>query len=198
MQDHSETMKQLLRKLELLSKKQHQFSQEINDLRFQIEALKASIQREESQKVEEKQPIEVVTEAVFETPKKVVKETVSTPKPKVTVEKSETTFSSTPNQTVTDQKSNLEKFIGENLLNKIGIKTLILDKSSHPRFAIGESSTPIGNMILSDLADRYNLPELKPLATFGTWRDTYPNLVNGRKRGFSYFCCGYAAKDTCI
>ena len=73
------------------------------------------------------------------------------------------------------------------LLNKVGLKTVVIDKTTHPRFAIGESSTPIGNMILSDLADKYDLPALKPLATFGTWRDTYPHLTNGRKRGFSYF-----------
>ena len=42
-------------------------------------------------------------------------------------------------------------------------------------------------MILRDLTERYDLPRLKPLYTFGTWRDTYPELVNGRKRGFSYF-----------
>ena len=73
------------------------------------------------------------------------------------------------------------------LLNQIGRKAIIIDKTTHPRFAIGESSTPIGNMILGALADRYDLPALKPLATYGTWRDTYPHLTNGRKRGFSYF-----------
>lgn len=152
MQDHSETMKQLLRKLELLSKKQHQFSQEINDLRFQIETLKASIEREESRKVEEKQPVEVVTEAVFETPKKVVKETVSTPKPKIVEEKSETTFSSTQNQTVTDQKSNLEKFIGENLLNKIGIIITIIGVAIGVKYSIEHNLiTPTTRIILGYL-----------------------------------------------
>ncbi|MEM7589840.1 MAG: tryptophan 7-halogenase [Myxococcota bacterium] len=73
------------------------------------------------------------------------------------------------------------------LLNKIGRKAIIIDKARHPRFAIGESSTPMANMILGALANRYNLPALTPLTTFGTWRDTYPHLVNGRKRGFSYF-----------
>lgn len=73
------------------------------------------------------------------------------------------------------------------ILDKIGLKAVIVDKVTHPRFAIGESSTPIGNMILRDLAARYNLPQLAPLTTYGTWRATYPDLINGRKRGFSYF-----------
>lgn len=73
------------------------------------------------------------------------------------------------------------------VLDQIGLKVVIIDKVTHPRFAIGESSTPIGNMILRDLAEKYNLPQLSPLVTYGTWRHTYPKLTNGRKRGFSYF-----------
>ena len=73
------------------------------------------------------------------------------------------------------------------LLKKIGFQVALIDKGRHPRFSIGESSTPIGNMILRDLAERYGLPQLIPLARFGTWRDTYPHLLCGRKRGFSYF-----------
>ncbi len=73
------------------------------------------------------------------------------------------------------------------ILNKIGLSTILVDRATHPRFAIGESSTPIGNMILRDLAEKYGLPQLAPLSSYGTWRDHYPHLVNGRKRGFSYF-----------
>ena len=73
------------------------------------------------------------------------------------------------------------------ILDKLGLKTVLIDKATHPRFAIGESSTPIADMILRSLADTYDLPRLRPLSTYGTWQDTYPHLVVGRKRGFSYF-----------
>ena len=73
------------------------------------------------------------------------------------------------------------------LLNRLGIETVVIDKSRHPRFAIGESSTPIGNIILRDLCARYDLPRLAPLSEFGSWQDAYPEVVCGRKRGFSYF-----------
>ena len=73
------------------------------------------------------------------------------------------------------------------ILDRLGLRPVLIDRGAHPRFAIGESSTPIADMILRDLADRYDLPRLKPLSTYGTWQDTYPHLVAGRKRGFSYF-----------
>ena len=73
------------------------------------------------------------------------------------------------------------------ILDRIGLSTLLVDRDSHPRFAIGESSTPAADLILSDLAQRYGLSELEPLTQYGTWRATYPELTCGLKRGFSYF-----------
>lgn len=70
---------------------------------------------------------------------------------------------------------------------RIGRSVVLVDRAAHPRFAIGESSTPIADYILSDLADRYDLPRLKPLARYGTWKETYPQIGCGLKRGFSYF-----------
>jgi len=72
-------------------------------------------------------------------------------------------------------------------LNKIGRTVALLEQGKHPRFAIGESSTPIANMMLRDLASKYDLPRVAPLAKYGTWRDNYPQLTCGLKRGFSYF-----------
>jgi FADH2 O2-dependent halogenase len=73
------------------------------------------------------------------------------------------------------------------LLNRIGLRTAVLDRNRHPRFAIGESSTPIGNMVLRDISKKYGLPRLLPLVKYGSWRDSYPQLIRGPKRGFSYF-----------
>jgi len=73
------------------------------------------------------------------------------------------------------------------ILQRIGRSVVLVDRDAHPRFAIGESSTPIADYILADLTDQYDLPRLKPLAKYGSWRSTYPELGCGLKRGFSYF-----------
>ncbi|MCA9069155.1 MAG: tryptophan 7-halogenase, partial [Planctomycetaceae bacterium] len=73
------------------------------------------------------------------------------------------------------------------LLGRIGFRVLLLDRGQHPRFAVGESSTPIADLVLRDLASRYDLPQLLPLTRYGTWKATYPELICGVKRGFSYF-----------
>jgi FADH2 O2-dependent halogenase len=73
------------------------------------------------------------------------------------------------------------------VLERIGLDVVVVDRAEHPRFAIGESSTPTANMILRALADRYDLPRLRPLAAYGPWQDAYPDVTGGRKRGFSYF-----------
>ncbi len=73
------------------------------------------------------------------------------------------------------------------ILQTQGRRVAIVDRSSHPRFAIGESSTPAASLILSSLADQYDLAWLKPFAKYDTWKAAYPEITTGRKRGFSYF-----------
>lgn len=73
------------------------------------------------------------------------------------------------------------------LLDRIGLRPVLIDRRSHPRFAIGESSTPVADYVLRDLARTYDLPQLDQLSRYGTWQASYPNLVCGLKRGFSYF-----------
>ncbi|MDB5390710.1 MAG: Tryptophan halogenase [Planctomycetaceae bacterium] len=73
------------------------------------------------------------------------------------------------------------------ILTRLGFRVILIDRGQHPRFAIGESSTPIANIILSQLAKQYDLPRLAPLAEYGSWKQSYPQLGVGLKRGFSYF-----------
>ena len=72
------------------------------------------------------------------------------------------------------------------IAKQMGMNPVLIEKNSHPRFAIGESSTPQADIALANIADTYNLPRLKPLARYGTWKDTYPELACGPKRGFTY------------
>jgi FADH2 O2-dependent halogenase len=73
------------------------------------------------------------------------------------------------------------------LLARRGFQVLLVDRARHPRFAIGESSTPVADMVLAELACEYDLPRIAPLTQYGSWVRTRPDLMRGRKRGFSYF-----------
>ncbi|HWB09587.1 MAG TPA: FAD-dependent oxidoreductase [Pirellulales bacterium] len=73
------------------------------------------------------------------------------------------------------------------LLQRLGRTVAVVERGSHPRFALGESATPLADLVLGDLARRFDLPRIAPLAEYGTWQQTYPQLVCGLKRGFSYF-----------
>ena len=70
---------------------------------------------------------------------------------------------------------------------RLGLRVALLERGRHPRFAIGESSSPLAGILIEQLADRYDLPRLKPLAAFGAWQRAYPEVVCGLKRGFTYF-----------
>lgn len=73
------------------------------------------------------------------------------------------------------------------ILLRAGKSVVLLDRQKHPRFAIGESSTPLADKTLAAIARRWNISELLPLTHWGTWKQTYPQLLCGRKRGFTYF-----------
>lgn len=73
------------------------------------------------------------------------------------------------------------------ILNKIGFNVCLVEKGTHPRFAIGESSTPIADMILRKVAVQYDLPWLSAFSRYGSWQDAHPEVICGLKRGFSYF-----------
>jgi FADH2 O2-dependent halogenase len=63
---------------------------------------------------------------------------------------------------------------------------LLVEKGTHPRIVIGESSTPLSNLLLEELAPRYDLPALLPLTKWGSWQRAYPQLACGLKRGFTF------------
>lgn len=68
-----------------------------------------------------------------------------------------------------------------------GRSVILLERGRHPRMVIGESSTPLSNLLLEELAIRYDLPLLRPLTKWGSWQAHYPNVACGVKRGFSFF-----------
>lgn len=68
-----------------------------------------------------------------------------------------------------------------------GVRVAVVDPARHPRFAIGESSTPAADFLLARLAARHGLAALAPLSRWGSWQEVYPHVGCGKKRGFSYF-----------
>jgi FADH2 O2-dependent halogenase len=70
---------------------------------------------------------------------------------------------------------------------RLGRRVVLLERGRHPRFAIGESSSPLAGILIEQLAERYDLPRLAPLAAFGPWQRAYPQLGCGLKRGFTFF-----------
>jgi FADH2 O2-dependent halogenase len=73
------------------------------------------------------------------------------------------------------------------IAHRLGRSVVLLERGRHPRFAIGESSTPLANLLLEELATRYDLPRLLPLTKWGRWQSTYPEIGCGLKRGFTFY-----------
>src|SRR5262252_7105542 len=73
------------------------------------------------------------------------------------------------------------------VLAVIGYDVVLLERGSHPRFAIGESTTPLANLSLERIARRYGLSDCYHLAAHGRWLQRYPELRRGLKRGFTFY-----------
>jgi FADH2 O2-dependent halogenase len=73
------------------------------------------------------------------------------------------------------------------VLAVLGYDVVLLEKGTHPRFAIGESSTPLANLSLERIGVRYGLEDCYHLATHGRWLAHFPELRRGLKRGFTFY-----------
>jgi FADH2 O2-dependent halogenase len=71
--------------------------------------------------------------------------------------------------------------------HQLGLSVLLLEQGQHPRVVIGESTTPLSNLLLERLSATYHLPRIAPLAKWGTWQSAYPEVACGLKRGFTFF-----------
>jgi FADH2 O2-dependent halogenase len=71
-------------------------------------------------------------------------------------------------------------------LRRRGIRVALIERGRHPRFAIGESSTPLANLLIEEIADRYGLPRVRAFSKWGTWQRERPEVAGGLKRGFTF------------
>src|SRR6202158_2724262 len=73
------------------------------------------------------------------------------------------------------------------VLGRLGFRVMLVARATHPRFAIGESSTPLANLSLERIGVRYGLADCYQLATHGRWLENFPELRRGLKRGFTFY-----------
>ncbi|CAL9568615.1 Tetracycline 7-halogenase [Streptomyces sp. enrichment culture] len=71
------------------------------------------------------------------------------------------------------------------VLARNGVKVLIIDAGVHPRFAVGESTIPYTSTLTKIIAERYDVPEIAPLATFRGIQERI-SPMSGRKQNFGF------------
>ena len=149
MTDNLEIIKQLTDKIDMLLEKHEMFSKEIIELRDEIYTLKTSelenIYEEEEETVEvppTKTPFELQRE-------KIMAEMNVKPKEKYT----HSSANNTPPQPKTPKlQTDIEKFIGENLINKIGIFITIIGVAIGAKYSIDHQLiSPLTRIILGYL-----------------------------------------------
>jgi hypothetical protein len=150
MTDKKENINQLLTKLEILLKRQDAFFMEINILRNEINKLKSSEIEGNHEKVEIKAD-KSLSDPAFEIKKEQVTTNYQSEHPAKPKEPSE---QSTPKENTPPKiKIDLEKFIGENLINKIGIVITVIGVAIGAKYSIeNELISPLTRIILGYLA----------------------------------------------
>ncbi len=71
------------------------------------------------------------------------------------------------------------------VLARNGVKVLLIDAGTHPRFAVGESTIPYTSILTRIIAERYQVPEIEPLASFKGIQEKISPMC-GRKRNFGF------------
>ncbi|MGK8522556.1 NAD(P)/FAD-dependent oxidoreductase [Nocardia asteroides] len=71
------------------------------------------------------------------------------------------------------------------ILARHDLKVLLLDAGVHPRFVVGESTIPHATTTVRILAERYDVPELRALATFDGTAEHVTRSC-GRKQNFGF------------
>lgn len=71
------------------------------------------------------------------------------------------------------------------ILARNGVKVLLIDAGTHPRFAVGESTIPYTSAMSRIIAERYQVPEIAPLASFRGIQEKISPMC-GRKQNFGF------------
>lgn len=157
MSQQDEQIAQLLLKLEQLLKQQDVFAQQINLLKDEINELKQTAKPQEITPVETPEviptPETVPTQETATTPEAIKPEppVIETPPQAIPPEK--IIVRPQPQKAVPKSKGNLEKFIGENLISKIGILITIIGLAIGVKYSIeNDLISPLTRVILGYLS----------------------------------------------
>ncbi|MFI9504531.1 NAD(P)/FAD-dependent oxidoreductase [Nocardia sp. NPDC052566] len=71
------------------------------------------------------------------------------------------------------------------ILQAAGLRTCLIDRARHPRFAIGESTIPNTSKTYKLMSIKYGVPELAALSSFGSLIDKV-GTTNGMKDNFGF------------
>ena len=151
MAENQENIDKLVKRLEDVLRKQEDFVREINDLREELNLLKSSGIAEETVVPEIEKapatPVQPVKEGPIQERPEIV------PVEKSTVEKSVDRVKEFINRPPSvSSKSNFEKFIGENLINKIGIVVTVIGVGIGAKYSIDNNLIgPLTRIVLGYL-----------------------------------------------
>lgn len=149
MAENNDNINRLLEKLELLLKRQDDFSREINQLRIEIHRLKTE-NAEQTQMSADENPERVEPVTIKEA---VVKEEKTAPAYQPVQHRDRPEQTAAPINKPPKEKSDLEKFIGENLISKIGIVITVIGVSIGAKYSIeNDLISPLTRIILGYLA----------------------------------------------
>ncbi len=65
------------------------------------------------------------------------------------------------------------------IARRLGLSVVLLEQGRHPRMVIGESTTPLSNLLLERLSATYDLPRIAPLAKWGAGNALIRRLLAG-------------------
>lgn len=145
MSDNKDKINQLFGKQEILRKKQEALSNEISELRHEIISLKSS----ETDPLADKKETEILNESLLDDLRNIASP-IKQEEDKVEITK---TSAPTPKEIKRPKvKSDLEKFIGENLINKIGIAITVIGVAIGAKYSIDNNLiSPLTRIILAYL-----------------------------------------------
>jgi tetracycline 7-halogenase / FADH2 O2-dependent halogenase len=73
------------------------------------------------------------------------------------------------------------------VLAKLGYNVLLIERGTHPRFALGESGTPALSRKMRFISRTYGIPELDELSTYDNIQNSGNGVLCGPKEMFQYF-----------
>ena len=145
----------LLQKLEILLKKQQDFNIEVNEIRRDIQILRNTQALKFTEDSNKKFQEEPISKPIVETSKLIEPEITENPVQfKQTIDPNSNKPVDPPKKksTLPKKKSNLEKFIGENLINKIGILITVIGVVIGAKYSIENNLiSPLTRIILGYL-----------------------------------------------